>query len=49
MRVRFPAVLEEFFFTTMPFVAVGRILGLLSDELEVKPSGKVAGGVKLTA
>ena len=49
MRVRFPVVLEVFFFTTMSFVAVGRMLNLLSDELEVKPSGKVAGGVQLTA
>jgi hypothetical protein len=49
MRVRFPAALEVFFFTTVPFVAVGRILSLLADELEVNSSGKVAGGVKLTA
>jgi len=42
-------MLEMFFLTTVSFVAVCRILSLLSDELEVKPSGKVAGGVKLTA
>jgi hypothetical protein len=38
--------LDLFFFTTVSFVAVGRILSLLSDELEVKPAGKVSGGVK---
>jgi len=48
MRLRFPAVLEVFSFTTVSFVAVGCILSLLSDELELKPSGKVARGVKLT-
>ena len=40
--------LELFFFTTVFVVAVRRILSL-SDELEVKPNCKVAGGVKMTA